>query len=125
MEFKNEKHRERFTEFVKANIAKPYRIRYEYMAALFLLSANAKLWVQMKNGITPNSVDFSESVQTSADGYTLYRTAKEIYNSSDEGITVSELCDDELVSDEIFGVIITGLEICRNGIFDLYLEEAD
>ena len=42
--FKSAWHRKTFTEFIAANVHNPYSSRNEYVAAVFLLSADKFLW---------------------------------------------------------------------------------
>lgn len=121
--FKNKAHKERFEVFLKEKIRNPHISRYELLAALFLLSADEKLWEKSKSAITACTVDFSKINlgKISSSGYTLYKGARAVYFGQPE-ITVNELCDGELINDMVFQLILDSLLIVRNGISVLNVE---
>ena len=85
-------------------------------AAAFLLTADAFLWSKARLAVTAEAIDFS-SVHihgVDLDGYVLFHTAKDLYSGT-KHISLSELTDPELVSDEAFRLIVTAFLIRRYG----------
>lgn len=85
-------------------------------AALFLLTADAFLWSKAQSAVVLGSIDFS-SIRihgVDLDGYVLFHTAKDLYKGT-KHISLSELTDPELVSDEAFRLIVTAFLIRRYG----------
>ena len=71
-----------------------------HIAALFLLTADEKLWQLAKNAVTEKAIRF-ERIKLSGintDGYTLYQMARTL-STRQTKVTVSELADVELISD--------------------------
>ena len=81
IKFKSAWHRKTFTEFITANVKNPYLSRNEYIAAVFLLSADKFLWKRARRALTGYSVNFSSLNLSgiSTEGYALFMTAKAIY----------------------------------------------
>ena len=100
MRFKNYHHRKNFTEFISPKNSNYYSNRSEFIAAVFLLSADKVLWERSKSAITRYYVNF-DSIDLNGiptDGYALYKAAKTVY-SDDSDISLSELCDWTLIDD--------------------------
>lgn len=80
MYFKNEKHRTTFTEAV----AKLDKKDYALMAAVYLLTADCRLWSCTGRYVQRNEILF-ENIRlkgSTANGYTLYCTAKDLYGNA-------------------------------------------
>lgn len=117
IKFKSALHRKTFTEFISANVRNPYLSRYEYIAAVFLLSADKFLWKRSRNALTAYSVNFDHLNLSgiSTDGYALFTAAKAIYHGAAD-ISINELCDTDLVDDATVMTIFAGIMLVRNGI---------
>ena len=117
IKFKSALHQKTFTDFILANIRNPYLSRYEYIAAVFLLSADKFLWKRSRNALTAYSVNFDHLNLSgiSTEGYALFTVAKAIYHG-DAGISMNELCDDDLIDDSTVATIFAGIMLFRNGI---------
>ena len=115
--FKNSLHRKNFTEFISPKNSNYYRSRSEFIAAVFLLSADKLLWERSKSAIVRYSVNFGAIKLNgiSTDGYALYKAAKTVYRG-DSDIALSELCDWTLIDDPTTLTIFTGIMLSRNGI---------
>lgn len=87
-----------------------------WCAALYLLTADMFLWSKAEAAVRPDLIDFS-SIHihgVDLDGYVLFHTAKDLYKGT-KHISLSELTNPELVSDEAFWLIITAFLIRRYG----------
>ena len=117
MKFKSASHRKTFTEFITANVKNPYLSRNEYIAAVFLLSADKFLWTRSQSALTAHSMDFGNIDLTgiSTDGYALFKAAKSVYNGSAD-ISINELGDVNLIDDSTVMTIFAGVMLFRNGI---------
>ncbi|MGN0678660.1 MAG: hypothetical protein ACI4JS_03255 [Oscillospiraceae bacterium] len=117
LKFRNSYHRKTFTGFISENVKNPYYSRSEYVAAVFLLSAEKFLWRCSQSALTGHSVDFGNIDLTgiSTDGYALFKAAKSVYNGSAD-ISLNELCDIDLIREETFHTIFSGVLLLRNGI---------
>ena len=110
-------HRKTFTKFILENVRNPYSSRYEYIAAVFLLSADKFLWKRAENALTGRSVNFDQIKLKgiSTQSYALYKAARSIY-MGDLGIALHELGDDELIDQATMFTIFCGVMLLRNGI---------
>mgnify|MGYP001392018278 CR=1 FL=1 len=108
-------HRKTFTEFITANVKNPYLSRNEYIAAVFLLSADKFLWKRARSAFTGYSVNFKSIDITgiTTEGYALFTAAKEIGGVD---ISLHELCDVNLIDDSTVMTIFAGVILFRNGI---------
>jgi hypothetical protein len=88
-----------------------------YTAAAFLLSADPILRRKARQALQNGSIDFGK-VDTrglSLDGYTLLQTAKDLYLGGCR-LTPDDLCDPQLIGDELFRLIISAFVIRRYGL---------
>ncbi len=115
--FKNYFHRRNFTEFVSPKNSNYYSNRSEFIAAVFLLSADKLLWERSKSAIVRYAVNFGliDLSGISTDGYALYKAAKTVY-SGDSDVSLSELCDWTLIDDPTVLTIFAGVMLRRNDI---------
>ena len=115
--FKSAWHRKTFTEFITANVHNPYSSRNEYVAAVFLLSADKFLWKRSRRALTGYSVNFKSLNLSgiSTEGYALFTAAKAIYHGG-AGISMNELCDVDLIDDSTVATIFAGIMLFRNGV---------
>ena len=115
--FKSAMHRKNFTGFISPKNANYYSNRSEFIAAVFLLSADKLLWERSKSAIARYAVNFDliDLNGISTEGYALYKAAKTVY-SGDSDISLSELCDWTLIDDPTMLTIFAGVMLHRNGI---------
>ena len=113
MTYINEKHRARFALAAK-NIPKA---NYALLSALYLFTADQRLWSCCKHHIAANTVFFEEIRlhDCSERAYTLYCAAKDLTLGT-KHITVSDLSDADLVPPMLFRIICNAMAIRRFGI---------
>ena len=113
MTYINEKHRTRFT-LAEKNV---HRENYALLSALYLLTADKRLWSCCKHHIN-NGCVFFENIKLnncSERAYTLYCAAKDLTLGT-KHITVSDLADADLVPPMLFCIICNAMAIRRFGI---------
>ena len=115
--FKSAMHRKNFTGFISPKNSDYYCSRSEFVAAVFLLSADKLLWERSKRALARYSVNFGmiDLSGISTEGYALYKAARAMYNG-DSDISLSELCDWTLIDDPTTLTIFTGVMLLRNGV---------
>lgn len=113
MKFKNEKHSAAFRDAVRKLDQKNCAL----MSAIYLMTADNKLWNHAKRYIERNEVRFDtmRPKDSTENGYTLYCTAKDLYCGT-KHITVSDLADTDLISPKMFGLICNAMSIRRFGL---------
>ena len=117
IKFKSAWHRKTFTEFIAENVKKPYLSLNEYVAAVFLLSADKFLWKKARGALTGYSVNFKslDIAGISTEGYALFTAAKAVYHGNAD-ISINELGDVNLIDDSIVMTIFAGIMLFRDGI---------
>ena len=113
MTYINEKHRARFTLAAK-NIAKT---NYALLSALYLLTADQRLWSCCKHHIN-NGCVFFENIKLNnctERAYTLCCAAKDLTLGT-KHLTVSDLSDADLVPPMLFRTICNAMAIRRFGL---------
>lgn len=120
MQFKNEKHRETFTEAVKRLNKKDKSL----MAAIYLLTADSKLWSQAKRYVDHGGVhlDLIRLRDCTETAYTLLCCAKDLTLGT-KYIAVSDLADADIIPPKIFGVICNAIAIRRYGLGAIQFDE--
>ena len=84
LKFHTEEHRNRFLSLFKRRKTNPLRSEPEYVAAIYLLSADLELWEKVSEYITDENIDFRNIrlSSISTDQYALYKTARDIFNQT-------------------------------------------
>ncbi len=87
-----------------------------YLAVLFLLTADDRLWDLAKGHIYLDCFDFKRINLSgiNTDGYALYQTARTIVFER-EYIRMNEIADEDLIGEDIFKVIINAILISKHG----------
>ena len=113
MYFKNEKHRNVFTEAVVKLDKKDYAL----MAAVYLMTADCRLWNSTARCVVRNEILFDgiRLKNSSETGYTLYCAAKDLYLGT-KNLTIGDLADTTLIDPKTFGLICNGMAIRRYGV---------
>lgn len=113
MIYLNERHRARFALAAK-NVRKD---NFALLAALYLLTADGRLWNCCKHHIAANTVFFEKIklYDCSERAYTLYCAAKDLTLGT-KHITVSDLADADLVPPMLFRTICNAMAIRRFGL---------
>lgn len=118
--YRNEKHREVFEEIT----AKMDKKNYALLSALYLLTADHRLWKIMKHHIQKNGVDF-QNVSLKGiheNGYTLYCVAKDLYLGT-KHLSVSDLANTELIRPQMFMLVCNAMAVRRFGLKAIRLAE--
>ncbi len=87
-----------------------------YLAVLFLLTADDRLWDSAKGHIYLDCFDFKRMNLNliDTDGYALYQTARTILFGK-EYIRMNEIADENLIGEDIFKAIINAILISKYG----------
>jgi hypothetical protein len=87
-----------------------------YLATLFLLTADDKLWCAAKDHVYLDSFDFKRMYLNgiNTDGYALYQMAKTLQRGQ-EYIKLNEISDKHLIGDRAFKAIIHSMLITKYG----------
>ena len=122
MKFRNEKHRETFTEAIEGVFLKNYAL----LAALYVLTADCFLWKKAQPYICRNRIDFErfQLLKSTENGYTLFCAAKDLYTST-KYLSIADLADSRIVPPKLFEVICSAMEIRRVGVSSVYSEQID
>lgn len=120
MNFRNEKHHQVFDEAIRKFNKKNFAL----VAAIYLLTAEHKLWMQIKCFIERNEIKFDsfKPRDSSENGYTLLCCAKDLYLET-KHITISDLADTELVAPKMFALICNAMAIRRFGLGAIQYKE--
>lgn len=113
MNFRNEKHRLAFDEAIR----KLNKKNFALMSALYLLTAEHKLWMQIRNFVERNEIKFDrfKPKDSTENGYTLLCCTKDLYLGT-KHITISDLADTELVAPRMFALICNAMASRRFGL---------
>ena len=120
MNFRNEKHRLAFVEAIRKLDKKNFAL----MSALYLLTAEHKLWMQIRNYVERNEIKFErfKPKDSTENGYTLLCCAKDLYLGT-KHITISDLADTELIAPRMFALICNAMAIRRFGLGAIQYKE--
>lgn len=114
--FINLNHRFRFCKVCRIQNVSIENRNPIYLAVLFLLTADDKLWDSAKGHIYLDCFDFKRMNLNliDTDGYALYQTARTILFSK-EYIRMNEIADEDLIGEDIFKAIINAILISKYG----------
>ena len=113
MIFQNNRHKQIF-EAERLSMRKPGK---KTLAVLYLLTADHTLWIKTKHLFTPNGKVDLKSVRlgnVSTDSYALWKVVKEL-QTGEKQISLCELADNGIVSDNAFRLIVQAAAIARFG----------
>ncbi len=113
MKFRNEKHRSTFLNEAKKQSLKNYKI----IAALYLLTADEKLWEAAKPFVGKDDIVF-ENIRlksSSENAYALYCAAKDLYNGS-RHLAIDDIADGTIIKNKVFSLICNAMLIKRKGL---------
>lgn len=113
MKFRNEKHRSTFLNEAKKQSLKNYKI----IAALYLLTADEKLWDTAKGSIGKDDIVFDNIhlKNGSENAYALYCAAKDLYNGS-RHLAIDDIADGSIIKNKVFSLICNAMLIKRKGL---------
>lgn len=88
-----------------------------YAAAIFLLTADEKLWNKVRSNVLDTGIYFDRVKLggVTLEEYILFHASKDVYYGT-KHIRLSELVDRELISDEVLKLIINALVIEKCGV---------
>lgn len=120
MNFRNEKHGLAFVEAIRKLDKKNFAL----MSAIYLLTADHKLWMQIRHFMERNEIKFEcfKPKDSTENGYTLLCCAKDLYLGT-KHITISDLADTELVAPRMFALICNAMAIRRFGLGAIQYKE--
>ena len=113
MRYKNEKHQSEFEDAIRKKDKKDYAM----MAALYLLTADLRLWHLSKRHVGKISINFADIrlKNIHENGYALFCCAKDLCLGT-KNLTVADLADTTIIEPKIFGVICNAMAIRRFGL---------
>lgn len=102
---------------LKEAVAKLDKKDYALMVAMYLLTANCRLWSCTGRYVQRNEILFEKICLkcSTANGYTLYCAAKDLYLGT-KNLTIGDLADTTIIELTIFGVICNAMAIRRYGL---------
>jgi len=121
--YRNEIHKSVF----ETAIVKLDKRNFALLSAMYLLTADFRLWQIMKPKVKHNTIDFISTKLNNIheNGYTLYCAAKDLYLGT-KHLSVSDLADTGLIPPKIFSLICNAMAIRRFGIQAIQLaKESD
>lgn len=122
MLYKGAEHKILFENAVSArNIWSP-----EFLAALYLLTADSTLWEKVRPHVSASSIYFGDIrlANCSEDAYVLFMAAKDLYTGS-RHITVADLADKNLIRNRLFAIFCNAMTFRRYGKKALELAEKE
>ena len=115
--FRSMKHRNDFYSLLMGKRAKALQHTPNYAAAVFLLSADEKLWDRVCKNVLDTGIYFDRIRLggVTLEQYILFHAAKDVYNGT-KHIRLSELTDRDLIPDEILRLIVNAFVIEKCGV---------
>lgn len=113
MSYKNEKHRQIF----EAAIADKNKRDYALVSAIYLMTADYKLWQTVKRYAVGNVIRFDKIhlKGTTENGYALFCAAKDLYYGT-KHLSISDLADTNIIPNKVFALICNAMAIRRYGL---------
>ena len=111
--FRNPAHRAVFLEASRNMSSRNYVV----LAALYLLTADSRLWNQVKDCVQHSQILFDQmkSKNHSTNSYALFSVAKDLYLGTNH-MSLCDLADTELIPPKIFAIICNSMAIYRLGL---------
>ena len=111
--YRNNAHR---TVFLEAS-RNMNRSNYALLAALYLLTADSRLWNQVKDCVQHNQILFDQMKPKnhSTNSYALFSVAKDLYLGTNH-MPLCDLADTELIPPKVFAIICNAVAIRRCGL---------
>lgn len=119
--FENTPHRTIFNDLIR-NGGLRNSANTGLLAAVFLLTSNSFLWGRARHAVRRSCIAFENIclrgiTVAKIDSYAIYKAAKELYaESGKHHISIQELADETLVSENVFRLIVNGMLIKRYGL---------
>jgi hypothetical protein len=152
LEVKNRAFRSRINQYMKESGGKPMLYRGDdhkalfekaiavrniqsaaFLAALYLLTADNRLWSKAKSFVSGTAINFGaiRLGDISVEAYALFMAAKDLYGANEVGtghfkhITISDLTDKEIIGHKIFVIICNAMTFRRYGMNALKVAEKE
>lgn len=115
--YRDVRHKEAIKLLWQREIFCEYQMPAAFAAAVYLLTADPELWKKAEPAVETCRIHYHTVNLRGIDieGYVLYLGAKSLYLGR-QYISVTELCDPEIISDEIYRLIMTACTIRRYGL---------
>lgn len=115
--FHSLEHRKNFYSLLLGKRAKTLQHTPNYAAAVFLLSADEKLWEIVSKNVLDTGIYFDRVKLggVTLEQYILFHAAKDVYYGT-KHIRLSELTDRELIPDEILRLVVNAFVIEKCGV---------
>ena len=113
LQYKNEKHRLDFEEAIRKKDKKDYAM----MAALYLLTADLRLWNLARKHVGKIEINFADIrlKKIHENGYALFCCAKDLCLGT-KYLTVADLADTDVIPPKMFELICNAMAIRRFGL---------
>jgi hypothetical protein len=115
--YRDVRHREAIRLLWQREILCEYQMPAAFASAVYLLTADPELWNKAGPAVESCRILFHTVNLRGLDieGYVLHLAAKSLYLGR-QYISITELCDPEIISDEIYRLIMTACTIRRYGL---------
>lgn len=113
MNFQSNRHKQIF-ETERLNLRKPTK---KAVAVLYLLTSDKNLWLKTKQHLSRGGKIDIKAIHlgdVSTDGYALWKAAKEL-QTGEKQISLCELADSDIISDNAFRLIVQAVTIAHFG----------
>ena len=110
-------HKQKFNVALKSFPFPTNQMHNDFLCALFLITADNRLWQRAKRSITFNHIDFSKIILTGLgiNGYTLCKCAEDLYSGTSYA-ELTDIGDSEIIDRKIYSVIKSALQMKRDGM---------
>lgn len=114
--FLDSNHKNRFNNICQQVHFVLGNLENDYLATIYLLTANEELWNCTKANVYINNCCFDKMhlKNININEYALYKTAEMIYTNK-ICMKISELGDEKIISDEVFKTVINAIAIKEHG----------
>lgn len=111
MEFRGEKHRQIFQNYIRRQKHRPSA---HHLAAVYLLAADKTLWKQVRGAFRDGKADLStvHLCGIQPDAYALFRSAKELL-TEEPMVGLSELAERDVIRPWVLNLIFQAILLSR------------
>jgi hypothetical protein len=114
--FKDDNHRMRFANLLKAGELQEIRSSPAFVSAMFLLTADPFVWYRTGRCTNDGVIYFYDSLWgANPSNQILYQTAKDLYLGAMH-ISLDDLCSSTVISDQLLSLLMTAFLLRRYGI---------
>ena len=116
LRFSSKAHFDRFMGFFKDRKTNPLSCESEFVAAIYLMTADHELWDKIKSAVVDENINFRRIKLgvLAADSYALYKTAKDIIYKK-QGLTPCELRSMIFDRESTADLILTAYRVAKSG----------